>query len=171
MESRAIVGDGLVENNRVVHKEARARGIPDSALRFCLGAGVEKVDIEHRHGNQQCYYCGNALRGGTTMPHTYWTCPHKTPFSEEVEVRLRIQDESQGASARRGRTQAQANARRAAARAAEQYDDTVDDQTFTQAPTVGCAAPEAIPGSGTRVPSSVRSTSARIRLSWRCDTS
>ena len=129
IESRVIMGDGLVETNRIVQTEARARRVPDSAMRFSLEAGVAKEDIQILHDNQLCYNCGAALRGGNTMPHTYWSCPHKIAIIDEVEARLRAHDEEKGGFTQRGRTQAQANARCAA----QQYDDTVDDQTFARA--------------------------------------
>ena len=85
------------------------------------------------HDNQLCYLCGDALCGGTVMPHTFWSCPHKKAEIEEVEARLTARDHEQGASAQRDRnSQSQANARRAA-----QYDDTVDNQTFERKPPCG----------------------------------
>ena len=96
-------------------------------MHFCLEAGVMKAVIQHRHDNQQCYFCGDALRAGLGL-RTFWTCSHKAPIIDEVEARLKTYEVDAGAVAQRGRTQAQANARRVA----QQYDDTVDDQTFAR---------------------------------------
>ena len=99
MESWAIGGDSLVENNRIVHDQGRVRGVPDAAMRSCLEANVSKEDILHRNDNQLCYFCGNALRGGTVMPHTFWFCTHNIAEIQEVEARLTARDQEQGASA------------------------------------------------------------------------
>ena len=72
MDRRAILGDELVEANRVLYNQSRIRGVNDTAFGFCIAANLSEKLIKQRHDEHQCYYCGTSVRGsGGSIVHKF----------------------------------------------------------------------------------------------------
>ena len=93
MDRRGLMGDEIVEANRVSYDQSRVRGVNDSASRFCVAAGLDDGLIRQRHEENKCYYCGTGVRGNTgAILHTFANCPDKIRNEAGVYEKMRKND-------------------------------------------------------------------------------
>ena len=84
--------------------------------------------IAQRHADHAGYFCGENVRSGGVIVHTFWQCPERLKVHEKVEQTMREQAQKEGVYIERNRLQRRSNDRRRDSGTA--YDDASQDQNF-----------------------------------------
>ena len=123
LEARAATSGTVIEANRIAYEASRVGGVTGSAYTWCTAAGITEDELRDRHDNHKCYFCGEYVRHGGVIVHTFWHCPERLKVHDEIQARINENN------AGRGPTQREADDRRQPSKGSAR-EDADQDQTF-----------------------------------------
>jgi hypothetical protein len=121
LEARAATSDTVIEANRIAYEQSRVGGVTGSFYKWCAAAGITDEELQDRHNNHKCYFCGEFVRNGGVIVHTFWHCPERLKVHDEIQARIN--------ETSRGPTQRESNDRRHLSKGSAR-EDADQDQTF-----------------------------------------
>jgi len=133
LEARATSNDAIVEANRVAYEASRSGGVTAPPGKWCLAAGVKQSELDYRHANHLCYFCGEHVKNGNVIVHTFWHCPKRLLVHDKVEEQM-ARSGSHAPSDRRGPTQRESNEKRRQS-SGSAHQDADQDQSFRRNPS------------------------------------
>lgn len=116
----------MVETNKINHIAERSSPVRKDVMDFCLAAGRTREEIEFRHLNGKCYYCGEDVRKGGNIVHTYLNCEKRLAIESAIRAKMETSFRSDGPPAPHA-SQRMANERRA-----WQRNEEGRDQSFSR---------------------------------------
>ena len=113
LEARVANCDTVIGANRIAHEQSRVGEVTGAAYKWCTAAGITEEELRDRHDEHQCYFCGEYVRNGGVIVHTFWHCPKRLEIHDKVQANF-----SSNLSGERSRgTQRDADSRQAVLRA------------------------------------------------------
>jgi len=128
LEARATTSDAVLESNRVAYEASRAGGVTGPPGKWCLAAGISQEQLDYRHEHHLGYYCGEHVRNGNLIVHTFWHCPKRLLVHDAVEA-LMARSGAPAPSDRYRPTQREFNERRRQS-SGSAHQDADQDQSF-----------------------------------------
>ncbi|KAJ1475198.1 hypothetical protein T484DRAFT_1829447 [Baffinella frigidus] len=89
----------MIETNKINHIAERSSPVRKDVMDFCLAAGNTREVIEFRHVNGQCYYCGEDVRKGGNIVHTYLNCEKRLTNEPMIRAKMEASFRSDGPTA------------------------------------------------------------------------
>ncbi|KAJ1466819.1 hypothetical protein T484DRAFT_1860635 [Baffinella frigidus] len=89
----------MIETNKINHIAERSSPVRKDVMDFCLAAGTTREEIDFRHVHGKCYYCGDDVRKGGNIVHTYLNCEKRLAIESVIRAKMEASFRSDGPTA------------------------------------------------------------------------